>query len=135
MTVSFAIHVLGVVFWIGGLLFGTKLIKLANEDSQVVRTLAKKIVFAYILPGLLVVLLTGLHQLFGGGVGNYMKQGWMHAKLTIVAVLIWSTFSVFMALRSISQGEIVSPKLGTLHHAIVASALLFGLLLVYVRPF
>lgn len=135
MTLSFAIHVLGVVFWIGGLLFGTKLIKLASEDSPIIRTLAKKTAFAYILPGFLIVLLTGLHQLFAGGVGVYMKQGWMHAKLTLVALLVWSTFSVFLSLRAISQGEKVSPKVGSLHHALVAAALLLGLVLVYVRPF
>jgi putative membrane protein len=135
MALSFAIHVLGVVFWTGGLLFGTKLIKLAGDDSAVVRTLAKKTAFAYILPGFVIVLLSGLHQLFAGGIGVYMKQGWMHAKLTLVALLIWSTFSVFLSLRALSQGEKVSSKVGSLHHAVVAAALLLGLILVYVRPF
>jgi putative membrane protein len=135
MNLSYAIHTLGVVFWIGGLLFACKLIKVATEDAPVLRVLSKKVAFGFIVPGFIITLLTGLHQLFAGGMGTYMKQGWMHAKLTLVALLFWSTAALFMSLLAMSRGEKVSSSASKLHHAIVSASLLAGLILVFVKPF
>lgn len=137
MKLSFAFHVLGIVFWIGGLLFGTKLVKVAaaHASNAAVQTLSKKTLFGYILPGVIITLVTGLHQLVGGGVGVYMKQGWMHAKLTLILLLLWSTITMFIDLIAMSRGENVNLKHGTLHHAITAFCLLVILILTFVKPF
>lgn len=137
MKLSFAFHVLGIIFWMGGLLFGTKLVKVAaaHASNAAIQTLSKKTLFGYILPGLIVTLVTGLHQLVAGGVGVYMKQGWMHAKLTLIAFLLWPTIVMFIDLLSMSRGESVNLKHGTLHHAITSFCLLVILILTFVKPF
>lgn len=135
MNYSYAIHTLGLVFWIGGLLFGCKIIKVASEDSQAIQVLARKTAFGYIVPGLAITLLTGLHQLVGGGMAQYMKQGWMHAKLTLVAILLWSTFAIFMNLIAISKGEKGAAKTASIHHGLVSLILVVGLILVFAKPF
>jgi len=137
MRVSFAFHLLGIVFWIGGLLFASRIIKIAatDSDSAGLKILAKKTLFGYIVPGLIVTLLTGFYQFLSVGSQVYMKQGWMHAKLLLVAVLLWSTFSLAMALNNFISGSQFSAKTGTVHHGIVAAGLLAILILTFVKPF
>ncbi len=137
MKISIVFHILGLVFLFAGLLFGTRLVKLADGEvvSSPLQMLSKKIVFGYIIPGAALIVLSGLHQFFAGGAGVYMKQGWMHTKLTLVAVLLWSGVMVSINLMTMAKGGTCNPKAGSMHHGIVALCLVVILVLTLVKPF
>lgn len=137
MKYAFIFHVLGLVFLFAGLLFGTKLLKISATEtpSPSLMILAKKNVFAYIIPGVLLMVLSGLHQLYSGGISIYMKQGWMHAKLTLIVVLLWSSIMVAIRLISLSKGQGSDAKFATMHHAIAATLLVLILILTFAKPF
>ncbi len=136
MPVSIAFHLLGLVFWIGGLLFASSIIKYAPLGGPTaIQTLSKKTLFGYIVPGLLLMISSGLYQLMTGGLSVYMKQGWMHTKLTFIVILIWSTIMLSLALIRISKGQSVNPKIGSIHHGIVALCLTVIIFLTIIKPF
>ena len=85
-----SIHIIAFIMWTGSLLISSRIIALSAKNNQIdtIKTWSKKIVFGWMLPGMVISILTGLYQLTYKGVGFYMKQGWFHGKLTLIVLLI-----------------------------------------------
>lgn len=108
MQISIAMHIIGLVLWLGGVLVLTRLARLfvdATPDGGPTVVMLKKSWHFYVIHGIGITLLTGLFQLFMGGVGEYMKQGWFHTKLTFVLVLVATTIVLGLQISRISRGE------------------------------
>lgn len=85
--------------------------------------------WGFVVGGMVVVILTGLHQLTSGGIGLYMKQGWFHTKLTLVIVLIVVTAVVGNETAITKKGLPVSRKRMLVCHAITGMILVLAVLL------
>jgi putative membrane protein len=113
MNISLAVHIISLVMWIGGVLILTRAMHLfAKEggDLKILQLISNKVYFGWILPGLLLSVGTGVYQLISRGVAFYMKQGWFHAKLTLVLVLIAATVALFFAVKDIRAGIMPKPS-------------------------
>ena len=91
------------VGWLGGLLVLTTFLKIspeATEGKTEIGLGAKKAWFGYIVPGMAMVIGSGLYQfVFNRGIPYYMKQGWFHGKLTFGVVLIIATIVLGLQLK------------------------------------
>lgn len=90
MKFSIALHIIGIVLWVGTLLIlslTTFLIEKNNLNKKDFSIVANKLLYAGIIPGFFITLITGIIQIFIYGFGFYMKQGWFHGKLTFLIVL------------------------------------------------
>lgn len=108
MRISLALHIIGMVMWVGGLMFLTRFMKIAASDGAQTASLREgvgKMWVGAVLPGFLIALLTGLYQLTLGGLAVYMKAGWFHGKLLFVVVLLVVTAIVWMDVRRCANGE------------------------------
>lgn len=89
LNTSILLHILGIVMWLGSLMICSRimalLVKNGADQSNVWQ---KKLLFGWLIPGLAITLLTGLYQASATGFAYYFKQGWFHAKLTLVVILI-----------------------------------------------
>lgn len=92
-----ALHVVGVILWMGGLFQLTRHLGMHVEQAngEAVEALAayeSKTYYFVVLPGLLLSLGTGLYALFSLGFGSYLASeawgGTFHLKLMLVAILI-----------------------------------------------
>ncbi len=102
MRFSLALHIIGVVFWLGGLILLPRLMKLALQSgtsSAQLKPIGKRAFFGYLLPGAIITVVSGLYQLFSLGASLYFKQGWFHTKLTFVVVLLIATALLWIELR------------------------------------
>ncbi len=104
------LHVLGAVVYGGGLVALTRLlVALCGADDSARTALAAAGRKAYLMatfPGSLVLFATGLYLLIGDPAGKaYMKQGYMHVKLTlIVLLLVIDQVLVMRPFKRISKG-------------------------------
>lgn len=90
MKFSIALHIIGLVLWVGTVLIlslSTFLIEKNNLNKKDFPVIANKLLLAGILPGFVLTLFTGLYQIFSMGFSFYMKQGWFHGKLTFLIIL------------------------------------------------
>ncbi|MCB0310644.1 MAG: CopD family protein [Bdellovibrionales bacterium] len=127
MALSLALHVIGIVMWLGGLMIVTRLMKLsllAQDMPRSGREAIARTFSSFALPGALLATLTGLFQLVVGGVQFYMQAGWFHAKLTLVITLYVVTVVVFFSLKKFVAEQDLSPKKCGVLHAISGALLL-----------
>lgn len=128
MNYSIAFHVIGICFWMGGLLILTRVMAVNDGASQTLAKSVKRLWLGYALPGFILVLLSGLYQLNYRGFAYYFGpgQGWFHMKLTAVIVLAIITGLVWREVSRFQAGGVPNKKLlGALHGI---SALLLVLL-------
>lgn len=136
MQFSFAIHIIGIIFWIGGLLILTRFAQAFTEVSQPsekIRAVLKKSWWLYVIHGVGLTVVTGTYQLIAGGVGSYMKQGWFHAKLTFVLVLCVATIMLGMQMAKIARTEVASGKVLRLVQVLTAVSLVAIVVMTKVR--
>ena len=132
MKISLALHIVGLVMWLGGLMILTRCMKVfsrslpqeAEEAISAFSTTIKRIFYGFCLPGALISLLTGLYQVFSMGAAYYMRQGWFHGKLTLILLLFIITFFVARELKKIQNQEILSAKRALALHAASAASLI-----------
>ena len=119
MALSLSLHIIGITMWVGGLMILTRVMKVLSEPYQAEGLLAKtirRIYWGFIVPGAVLVLLTGLHQIGFRGAAYYMSQGWFHTKLSFALILAIVTIFVGVAVRASLRGEIIrAPRMGALH--------------------
>lgn len=130
MAYSLAIHVIGVVFWLGGLIVLTRLLKMTLADSALpdaarvqVAGMVKRGYFGFVVAGLVLSLLSGLYQLAMNGIGFYMSQGWFHGKLTLVIVLLAATIVFGKQVKSAAAGAPVKAGTVGMIHGIASGSL------------
>ena len=133
MLVSKALHLIFIVFWIGGLIFLTSIARGAeklNLSKKDISPILERMLNMFILPGIVFVLVTGVYQLVAGGIGVYMKQPAFHLKLTLVPVLIVMTLLVVFETKKWKDLEGKS-KFG-LYHGIIAASFVAIVFTMYV---
>src|ERR1039458_9477414 len=84
-------HVIGLVFWLGGLLVETHTLAIhTEEDSPETRAalgrLESKLLRGLAHPGAAIMVITGF--ILVGHDPNLLQQHWLHAKLLLVVILI-----------------------------------------------
>ena len=139
-----AFHIVGVVLWYMGMMRTSTLIgshaSATPEEAKVYAKLAKKMPFAGIVPGLTVALATGATILFAGypaGFAHFKKAGWMHAKITLVLVLIGISGYLFVSMRKLADASPGDVKGGPFKaiHGILGLLLIVIAVLAIVKPF
>lgn len=136
MQTSLALHIIGVLFWIAGLMVVTGLIRYYESNSEAkagpsYAALTKKYWFGMVVPGLIISLATGTYQFLLLGAGYYMKQGWFHGKLTMILVLLAVSFFVAQGVSAARRGESLPAKKFGMLHGVVGSTLLIIVFLTY----
>jgi len=130
MAYSLAIHVVGFVFWVGGLLVLTRLFKqlvVQGGLPEAARLEAAKAMkrgyFGFVIAGLTLTLLSGIYQLLERGMGFYMAQGWFHGKLTLVIVLIVASVVFGAQVKAAANGRPVKGGTVGMIHGLTSAAL------------
>jgi putative membrane protein len=132
-------HLIGLVFWLGGLLVVTHTLAMhSEEDSPETRAalgrLESKLLRGLAHPGAALMVITGF--ILVGHDPNLLRQHWLHAKLLLVVILIALDLRVTFRARAFQEGtvEMTRGECMALHGAI---ALVFTaiLILVLVKPF
>lgn len=119
-----AIHIIGIVFWIGGLLVLSKLLKSRSEfEYEKFTKMIKKIFFSFLLPGLIIVLITGIINLSETNY-LYLKQGWFHGKSLLVVILVAFTGLLYAEIKKPQSSRMV---LGVIHGVTALSLFLIPL--------
>ena len=127
IKISLALHIIGIVMWVGGLLVLTRFFKLFTAAIPKDESLAKllgRIYYGYVVPGFLLALITGIVQLSYRGAQFYLAQGWFHAKLGLVLLLIVVTAVSFYDLKKVRSGKTLSRARVAALHGIVGLVLL-----------
>lgn len=120
MAYSLSLHLIALVMWVGGLMIGTLLMKNAAVAGEAgnpgVQSGFKKVFRGFIVPGMILATATGLYQFGLRGASFYMKQGWFHAKITLLLGLFVVTFLVGREIgRAASSGQVDGKKAMMLH--------------------
>ncbi len=132
-------HVIGLVFWMGGLLVVTQVMaahaeERSSEASRALRRLETKLLNGMAHPGALITVVAGI--VLVGLQPAYLRQSWLHAKLSLVVILIGMNLFLHMRARALreEQSEARSGQFRMLHGVI--SALFLGIvILVMIKPF
>ncbi len=130
MNISFAIHIFGLVFWMGPLILLPALLK-SGANGEGVQQYVNRSKKGFMIPGLFMVLLSGVYQIVVGGVSTYMSQGWFHGKLTLVLFLFVLTWLLWRELGKFQKGVELSRPLLILVHAGASTSLLLIALLTF----
>ncbi len=137
VAISLAVHVTGLLFWIGPLLTLTVSLKAVaqSSDKETLMRPINRSWYGFVIPGASLVLVSGLYQLIAyRGMAFYMQQGWFHAKLTAVLVLFLLTGLVGLELRRFhEEGEVRAKRLGMYHGGVSALALIIVFLTILSR--
>ncbi|MGA1190662.1 MAG: CopD family protein [Bdellovibrionota bacterium] len=132
-----AIHILGIVFWVGGTISLSRVLRVfvsstpatlgAAADGFV--GAARALWKGFVLGGMLVVLISGIGNIVVGAGTAYFQQGWFHTKLTLVVGLVALTIFTGLQMARLARGELLKRShLGVIHGG--ASALVLLILLI-----
>jgi len=126
-------HVIGLVFWIGGLLVATALLgQHAEEDSSegqaALARAEMKILNGMANPGAIITVITGI-LLVSGRTFYYVHSLWFQAKATLVLCLIVLHVITYVRARRFVDGQLLLTRKSwmILHGAI--SLVFFGILI------
>ncbi|MFK7989903.1 MAG: CopD family protein [Sandaracinaceae bacterium] len=96
-------HLLGMAFWIGGMVTAATVASVSKDDEKGLGA-ARKAIFQWATPGMLLAWGGGLTMLIPNFTSTYASAGWMHAKLTIVVVLSGLTGVMTARVRKAAAG-------------------------------
>ena len=137
---SLVFHLLGIVFWLGGLLIVTHLLAAdaeaaAEETHQVLGRLEANLFKGIAHPGAAVVIISGL-VMIATNPHYYLDQSWLRVKLILVAGLVVLDYITYRRMQAFKAGsaKLQRKQCMALHGAI---ALLFIgiLIMVLIQPF
>lgn len=119
------LHVVGNVFWVGGIV-AVALVLLASSPGAKERgELATRLYLRIAVPGFVVSFLFGVGRLVVGGMGMYMKQGWIHGKLTFAIIAIALHHIIGAKAKKMAKGDTDDPgKVGVVAGAFALTAVL-----------
>jgi putative membrane protein len=132
-------HILGFVFWVGGLLVTTTVLALhTQQDLPQARLplehLEVKLLRGMAHPGAAITVLAGLTVLWIQP--GYIHQHWLHAKLFLVAVLIALDLVVYTRTKAFHKGEIkLERRECMILHGAISLVFLGILIMVLIKPF
>lgn len=130
MAYSIAFHIIGICFWMAGLLILTRVMAVSESPSPALIKTVKRLWFGYALPGAAIVVATGINQILFRGMAYYFGpgQGWFHGKTTAVVILLVMTGLIWKEVNKFSAGIIPNKKLLSAFHGV--SALLLIILVI-----
>lgn len=96
-------HLLGMAFWIGGMVTAATVASVSKDDEKGLGA-ARKAIFQWATPGMLLAWAGGLTMLIPNFTSTYASAGWMHAKLTFVVVLSGLTGVMTARIRKAAAG-------------------------------
>ena len=97
--------------WIGSMIILSRVLCVFSDKSDYSESLfkmAKKLYFAWLVPGILIVLVSGLYQLGTGGMSFYMAQHWFTTKLLFVLILLVNSVVLYFCLAIIAKNKVIS---------------------------
>jgi len=132
-------HVLGFVFWIGGLLaalqvLATHTLERSSDAQRVLSSLETKLLKSIAHPGAAITVMAGI--IVVGLQRDYLHQAWLHVKLLLVAVLIGLDLIVTARARAFQAGRIrLERQECMILHGAISLVFLGILVLVMIKPF
>ena len=128
MQISIAFHLIGIVFWAGGLVLLARMLALTSGSGDAAAKAVGRLWKGYVVPGSIVALATGVYQLMVKGLGFYFAQGWFHGKVTAVLVLLAVTVVTGFEVGKAAKGGVPNAKKLNAMHGI--AALLFVVIVI-----
>jgi len=102
-----ALHVLGVILWVGGMTTATVVVALGADDTRrAVAGAARRAVLFVATPGLVLAWVAGLSMLVPHWSDAYATAPWMHGKLTIAVVITALSGVLTGRLRKGASGKV-----------------------------
>jgi protoporphyrinogen IX oxidase len=111
---ALAVHLVGVILWIGGSVAAATVGAFAGEQNGNETALkgARRALLWWATPGLLLAWVGGLTMLLPNFTTLYARAGWMHGKLTLLLVATGITGVLTGRLRKAAKGDKpAAPKL------------------------
>ena len=132
-----ALHVMSVIAWMAGMLYLPRLFvyhaSATGETSQTFKVMERRLLKAIMNPAMTATWLTGLYLAYAEG---FWRDGWLHAKLTLVVAM--SGVHGLLAARVRAFAEDRNLSSGTFYRVMneVPTVLMIGIvILVIVKPF
>jgi putative membrane protein len=136
-----AIHIIFVVSWMAVLFYLPRLFvyHAENKDNKefvrIVKIMEKRLFYAIGIPAFVITLITGLSMIFMNP-ELFKSGGWLHAKLTLVAILIAYFFHNEYVRRKFERDVCdKSGKFFRIYNEIPTVLLILIVILVIARPF
>ena len=133
-------HLVGLVFWLGGLLIVTHVLAAdteatTDETHQVLGRLEANLFKGIAHPGAAIVILSGLVMIMTNP-HYYLDAPWLRVKLIMVAVLIVLDWMTYRRMRAFNAGLIkLQRKQCMALHGGIAFVFFVILILVLIQPF
>lgn len=129
------LHFLGITFWIGTAVAVAIAASAPTPWESGIAQALRKVTVRVTTPAMLFAFAGGFGMLIPSFAETYAKQGWIHAKLTLLLALAAATGVLTGKLRRWAEGEEVSAKIfGRLAWIISALAIVVITLAIF-RPF
>ena len=129
MSFVLALHIIGFIVWMGGLMMLSRLLGLHTELDEVPEALERferRTYFWAVVPGGLLTLAMGFTMLFfkGLSVTHYLSPDgpWgatFHLKLTLVFLIFVFDLSVMRAMNKLHRGEKLSKRPFQIFHGMI----------------
>jgi protoporphyrinogen IX oxidase len=135
---ALAAHVVGIVFWMGGLLVATQVLashtqETSSEARRALARLEQKLLRGIAHPGAAITVLAGIVVV--AIQPDYLRQSWLQAKLSLVVILIAIDLVVTARIRAYQAGRIeVYARQAKLVHGLIAALFLGIVILVMIKP-
>src|SRR5271169_77773 len=132
-------HILGFVFWMAGLLIVTQVLATHTTETEpearrALQTLEVKLLKGIAFPGAIITVIAGIVVV--SIQPSYLREGWLHAKLFLVAVMIGLNVVVYLRARAFHVGRVELKRSECMMlHGIISLVFLGILVLVMIKPF
>jgi protoporphyrinogen IX oxidase len=132
-------HILGFVFWIGGLLVTTTVLALHTQQENIearvpLEHLEVKLLRGMAHPGAAIAVLAGLTMVWIQP--SYIHEHWLQAKLFLVIILIVLDLIVYSRTKAFQKGEIkLERRECMILHGAISLVFLGIVILVLIKPF
>jgi protoporphyrinogen IX oxidase len=131
-------HLFGVIFWVGSLLVISSMMGLVPNEVGAARermiVVARRLLHVSANVGAIVTIVFGIFLILLDP--HVMLRGWMHAKLTLVLILLFVHFRFYRRVVALENdpGSATRREFSMIH-GIVSLLLLLILVLVLLKPF
>jgi len=132
-------HVVGLVFWLAGLLVTTQVLSIHIEEPSVAArqalvSLESKLLRGVAHPGAAITVLAGIAVVWMQP--DYLHQHWLQAKLFLVAILIGLDLVLTWRIRAFQAGRIELRRWESkAQHGAISLVFLLIVVLVMIKPF
>lgn len=131
-------HIAGIVFWVGGLLAASQVLagrerETSPETRATLASMAGRLLKALAHPGAAITVLAGIVIL--GVKPQDLQQGWLHAKLGLVVILIAADLLLTVSVRGlVGRGIEIPARRVRLTYGAIALLFLTIVILAVFKP-